>query len=133
MAHTHDHHSITLTTRLPPEVADVYRRAAAASGTSVSKILRDALEDHMVATRIESEIAGHLKAGNPHAANAAYYRLAKAMMEEAIQAMTEASVLDMDILGVALDKAMKQAEAQYQADTGEPLFIPMEPAVDEGG
>lgn len=76
----------------------------------------------MAATRVETAIAENLEEGYPHAAIVAYYRLAKNMMGEAVQAMTEATVLDMDMIGAALERVMEQAAAQYRANTGKPLF-----------
>ena len=121
MASTKSPRMVKLTALVTPEVAEVYRRAALAGDKSVSQVIREALEDRMTATRAEMEVTADLEAGHAHAAIMAYYNLAKTMMDEATRAMTEATLLDMDMLGVVVDKMLERMAAEYQAATGKPL------------
>ncbi|MGH2386618.1 MAG: hypothetical protein ACRDIE_00330 [Chloroflexota bacterium] len=112
MVQVHKPYSVRLTTLVPPEVADTYRRAAELRGKSVSWIVREALEDHMAATRAEAEIASQLEGNNPSSATLTYFRLARAMHGEAMRAMIEAAMLDVDIAVAALDRVAAQYEAR---------------------
>jgi hypothetical protein len=87
---------------VPSEVADIYRRPAELSGKSLSQIVREALEDHTTATRVEAEIVSRLEGSSPGAATAAYVHLAHAMHEEAVRAIAEAAMLDVDIAAAQL-------------------------------
>ena len=93
MTQTHKSHAVRISTLVPPEVADVYRRAAELTGKSLSQLVREALDDHATATRVEAEITSLLEENRLSAATAAYLHLAKSMHGEAVRAMNEAVML----------------------------------------
>jgi len=93
MTQTHKSHAVRITTSLPPEVAEVYRHAAKLSGKSLSQLVREALDDHATATRVEAEISSLLEESRLSAATAAYLHLAQAMHREAVRALNEAAMI----------------------------------------
>lgn len=82
-----------LTTSVPPDVAAVYRDAAAALGKSVAQVVREVLEEGVRDVVATVAVTERVAAGESGAAATVYFRLARAREAEAMDAMIQANTL----------------------------------------
>ena len=110
--------SVRITTSVPPEVAEVYRHAAELRGKSLSQLVREALDDHATATRVEAEITALLDEGRLSAATAAYLHLARAMHREAVRALNEAAMIPVHRAVAEMDHVINTVWSDIRGGTG---------------
>lgn len=103
---------VTVSATVPAAVAQIYRRAAALTGTELEGLVQDVLLDNVQYMREMIEIVEQLDAGRPGEALATFQRLSDGMQVHAAQELVSLQEMLQAQVGVAAERAVERAAAR---------------------